>query len=56
MDTDNLIKKPGMPEAQEPTDSGRRTESVSVVEMGSVSMETKGWLKGVELGFTPRAG
>jgi hypothetical protein len=56
MSTDNLIEKTGVPEAKGSTDSDRRTETVNLVEMGSVSMETKGWIQGIELGFTPRAG
>ena len=34
--------------------SASRTEAVKLVEMGSVSVETKGIVRGVELGFTPR--
>jgi hypothetical protein len=35
--------------------SVRRTEAVKLVEMGKVSVETKGFVRGVELGFTPRS-
>jgi hypothetical protein len=35
--------------------SARRTEPVKLVEMGPVSVETKGFLRGLELGFTPRS-
>lgn len=56
MSTDNRIEKTGVPEAQGSMDSGCRTETVNLVEMGSVSVETKGWIQGIELGFTPRAG
>jgi len=31
-----------------------RTEAVKLVEMGPVSVETKGIIRGVALGFTPR--
>jgi hypothetical protein len=33
----------------------RRTATVKLVEMGRVSVETKGFLRGLELGFTPRS-
>ncbi|HEY6926606.1 MAG TPA: hypothetical protein VI653_24185 [Steroidobacteraceae bacterium] len=56
MDTEKLGEKPGMPEAKNPTDSGHRMVTVNLVEMGSVSNETKGFLRGLEYGFTPRSG
>ena len=34
--------------------SASRTEAVKLVEMGPVSVETKGIVRGLELGFTPR--
>ena len=36
------------------TDNGLRTPTVALVEMGAVSVETKGIHSGLELGFTPR--
>lgn len=56
MNSDNLIEKPGVSDGKEPTDSGRRTETAIVFEMGSVLGDTKGFLRGLELGFTPRSG
>jgi len=56
MDTDNLIEKPSVPEAKGPTGGALRRETASLVEMGSVLQETKGFIRGVELGFTPRSG
>jgi len=56
MGTDNLNERPGVSEAQESTGGDRRTPAVNLVEMGNVLTETKGWLKGIELGFTPRLG
>jgi hypothetical protein len=35
--------------------SAPRTEAVKLVEMGKVSVETKGIARGVELGFTPKS-
>jgi hypothetical protein len=35
--------------------SARRTEAVKLVEMGPVSTETKGIVRGLELGFTPKS-
>ena len=35
--------------------SAPRTEAVKLVEMGKVSVETKGVLRGLELGFTPKS-
>jgi hypothetical protein len=32
-----------------------RTEAAKLVEMGKVSVETKGFVRGVELGFTPKS-
>jgi hypothetical protein len=32
-----------------------RTEAVKLVEMGAVSIETKGFARGFELGFTPKS-
>jgi hypothetical protein len=32
-----------------------QTDAVKLVEMGEVSVETKGMLRGLELGYTPRS-
>lgn len=56
MGTDNLIEKPGVYGAQEPTDGDHRTQVVSLVEMGSVLTETKGFLRGLEPTLTPQSG
>jgi hypothetical protein len=54
MDTVTLVEAPQSVEEVKNTDSGCRTETVKLVEMGSVSVETKGYTRGLELGFTPR--
>ncbi len=56
MGTDKLIEKTGVSEAQVSTDGDRRTQTVNLVEMGSVLNETKGMIRGIELGFSPRSG
>ena len=53
MDTGKLIER-NLPAEAEGTDSGRSIEAVKLVEMGSVSVETRGFHSGVEIGFTPR--
>ena len=35
--------------------SAPRTEAVKLVDMGRVSVETKGIARGAELGFTPKS-
>ena len=54
MANDKLIGTPDASEAKGSTDNGRRTETVNLVEMGSVLKETKGMLRGIELSLTPR--
>jgi hypothetical protein len=54
MDTDNLIEKHNVPAEAKGTESGSSMETVKLVEMGPVSVETKGFFRGVEIGFTPR--
>ena len=39
----------------EEVQSASRTEAVKLVEMGPVSVETKGIARGFELGFTPKS-
>lgn len=55
MDTPKPVQTQIASEETKSTDSGRRTESVKLVEMGQVSVETKGFARGLELGFTPRS-
>jgi hypothetical protein len=54
MDTGKLLETSSVLEEKSDTDSGRPAEVVKLVEMGSVSVETKGFTKGLEIGFTPR--
>jgi hypothetical protein len=35
--------------------SASRTEAVKLVEMGPVSVETKGFVRGFEVGFLPKS-
>jgi hypothetical protein len=35
--------------------SASRTEAVKLVEMGPVSVETKGFVRGFEIGFLPKS-
>ena len=55
MINDNLNDKQSVSDTKESTDGARRTEAVSLTEMGSVLNETKGIIHGLELGFTPRS-
>jgi hypothetical protein len=55
MGTDNLNERQSVSDAKESTERDRRTQAASLVEMGSVSKETKGIIHGIELGFTPRS-
>jgi hypothetical protein len=54
MDTGNLVETSSVLEEKSDTDSGRLVETVKLVEMGQVSVETKGFTRGLEIGFTPR--
>jgi hypothetical protein len=42
-------------ETKKVVDSSLRTDCVKLVEMGDVSVETKGTLHGLEIGFLPRS-
>jgi hypothetical protein len=55
MDNHELIEKKNISEAAQGVDISRRTETVRLVEMGQVSVETKGFYRGLEIGFTPRS-
>jgi hypothetical protein len=48
------VEEQSVSEEAQGTDTGRRTEVVSLVEMGEVSVETKGINRGLELSLTPR--
>jgi hypothetical protein len=43
------------PEQGQDEDSSVQVEAVKLVEMGEVSVETKGTIHGLERGFTPRS-
>jgi len=55
MDTDKLIENQSIAADATSADSGRRTGTVKLVEMGPVSVETKGFYSGLEIGYTPRS-
>ncbi len=55
MDTRELVETQVASEERPHSDSGRGTESVKLVEMGAVSVETKGFVRGLEIGFTPKS-
>jgi hypothetical protein len=40
--------------AAENTDVQAATETVELIEMGDVSVETKGFVRGLEIGLTPK--
>lgn len=54
MNNHKLIEKQNVSEEAQGTDSERCTDTVKLVEMGQVSVETKGIFSGLELNFTPR--
>lgn len=54
MDTGKLVETSSVLEEKNDTDSGRTVEAVKLVEMGPVSVETRGFTHGLEIGFTPR--
>jgi len=41
--------------SEEVKSQDRRTQGVKLVDMGQASVETKGYARGVEIGFTPKA-
>jgi hypothetical protein len=56
MHTDNeLIEKQQVLEEPKGTQGGR-LETVKLMEMGPVSVETKGFSRGLEMGYTPLGG
>lgn len=54
MDTVKLVEASPPSEAKKHGEGGFHMETVKLVEMGQVSVETKGYSRGLELGFTPR--
>ena len=55
MDTRKLIEQKDPATQAQGTQSKCSMETVKLVEMGPVSVETKGFVRGVEIGFTPRS-
>jgi hypothetical protein len=55
MDTRELVETQNVLEETKTSNSGRRAEGVKLMEMGQVSVETKGWVRGLELSFTPKS-
>jgi hypothetical protein len=55
MDTGKLIETQNLPEEAQSTDGGHSLETVKLVVMGDVLSETKGFFRGLEIGFTPRS-
>lgn len=55
MDTRKLIEKKASSSEAKVAQSGRSTTTAKLVEIGRVSVETKGFVRGVEIGFTPRS-
>ena len=52
MSNDKPIEKQSV---SEEVKSASRTEAVKLVEMGPVSVETKGFVHGFEVGFLPKS-
>ncbi len=55
MDIRKLVETQSAQEEAPGTSSGARTEAVKLVEMGDVSVETRGIARGLELGYTPKS-
>ena len=55
MDTGKLIEMQNLPEEAQSTEGGHSLETVKLVVMGDVLLDTKGFFRGVEIGFTPRS-
>ncbi len=55
MVTRELVETQSVSEETKGSDAARQAESVKLVEMGAVSVETKGIVRGLEIGFTPRS-
>ena len=55
MDSHELVETGSVCEETKVEDSNLRTDAVKLVEMGDVSVQTKGTLHGLEIGFLPRS-
>ena len=55
MNTDKLIDEQGARANGSGSDAGHTSVTVKLVEMGPVSVETKGVVIGLELGYTPKS-
>jgi hypothetical protein len=54
MESRELVETGSLCEETKVKDGSVRPDAVKLVEMGDVSVETKGIAHGLELGFTPR--
>ena len=54
MDNRKRVESQVVVEEAKDSDSDRLTPMAKLVEMGEVSVETKGIARGLELGFTPK--
>ena len=54
MDNRQRTETRSVAEKTQTNHDGLRTDTVKLVEMGNVSVETKGITRGLELGFTPK--
>jgi hypothetical protein len=54
MDKQKWIATQSAPEKTQATHNELHPDPVKLVEMGDVSVETKGTIHGLELGYTPR--
>jgi len=55
MDTGKLIETQNLSEDALGAAGGHSLDAVKLVVMGDVLVETKGFVRGVEIGFTPRS-
>jgi hypothetical protein len=55
MNSGKQVETGGVSEDTRVEDSSAPAEAVKLVEMGDVSVETKGTIHGLELGYTPRS-
>jgi hypothetical protein len=55
MANDKSIEQQVVSEEMQGMESDCRTNSVKLVEMGQVSVETKGFFFGFEIGYTPKS-
>jgi hypothetical protein len=54
MQSNTRVEEQIVSEEAQGKDTGHRTDVVSLVEMGDVLVETKGYNRGLELSFTPK--